>query len=325
MFGFQRIGDLIWAAADSRSRGFLMGATAGRTTLSGEGLQHQDGSSHLIAATIPNCRAYDPCFGYELAVILQDGTRRMLEDREDVFYYVTLMNENYAHPAMPGEPSPPALSRAPARERGEPWPEAWASREAVTEGILRGMYLLRPAPLPATGGGDGAQVQLLASGTILREAIAAAELLEREYGVRANVWSVTSFTELQRDAMDAERANRVAGATGSRPSWIERCLGASAGPVVAASDYVRAVPSLVAPYLPAGRRLTVLGTDGFGRSDTRVNLRRFFEVDRQHIALAALSALNASGELEPSVLRAAAERLGIDAGGPGPWRDPALL
>ena len=317
MFGFQRIGDLIWAAADSRSRGFLMGATAGRTTLSGEGLQHQDGSSHLIAATIPNCRAYDPCFGYELAVILQEGTRRMLEDQEDVFYYVTLMNENYAHPAMPGEPDPPPGSRDASPERDGAGRAAWAARELVTEGILRGMYLLR--------GSDGARIQLLASGTILREAIAAAELLERDYGVRANVWSVTSFTELQRDAMDAERANRVAGGTGSRPSWIERCLGPTAGPVVAASDYVRAVPSLVAPYLPAGRRLTVLGTDGFGRSDTRVNLRRFFEVDRQHIALAALSALNASGELEPSVLRTAAERLGIDAEGPGPWRDPALL
>ncbi|HSO08300.1 MAG TPA: alpha-ketoglutarate dehydrogenase [Pelomicrobium sp.] len=294
MFGFQRIGDLIWAAADSRSRGFLMGATAGRTTLSGEGLQHQDGSSHLIAATIPNCRAYDPCFGYELAVILQDGTRRMLEAQEDVFYYVTIMNENYAHPAMPA---------------------------GAAEGILRGMYLLRPASSPSMGEGESAQVQLLASGTILREAIAAAELLEREFGVRANVWSVTSFTELQRDALAAERHNRLAGGAEPRVSWVERCLAPTAGPVVAASDYVRAVPSLVAPYLPTGRRFTVLGTDGFGRSDTRANLRRFFGVDRQHIALAALAGLHADGEVEPSVYRSAPARLGIDPNGPGPWRD----
>ncbi|MFZ5556160.1 MAG: alpha-ketoglutarate dehydrogenase [Pseudomonadota bacterium] len=289
MFGFQRIGDLIWAAADSRSRGFLMGATAGRTTLSGEGLQHQDGSSHLIAATIPNCRAYDPCYGYELAVILQDGTRRMLEQQEDVFYYVTIMNENYAHPAMPA---------------------------GAADGILRGMYLLH--------GRDGARVQLLASGTILREAIAGAELLEQEYDIRANVWSVTSFTELQRDAMAAERDNRLAAGGGSRTSWLEQCLGPTAGPIVAASDYVRAVPSLVAPYLPAGRRFTVLGTDGFGRSDTRVNLRRFFEVDRRYIAHAALAGLHADGEIEPSVLRSAPARLGIAPAAAGPWQDRAV-
>jgi pyruvate dehydrogenase E1 component len=316
MFGFQRIGDLIWAAADSRSRGFLMGATAGRTTLSGEGLQHQDGSSHLVASTIPNCRAYDPCFGYELAVILQDGTRRMLEAQEDVFYYVTIMNENYAHPPMPGEPSPPLVSRDASRERSDSRRDAWASRELVTEGILRGMYRLR--------GDEGAQVQLLASGTILREAIAAADLLEKEYAIRANVWSVTSFSELQRDAMAAERHNRLGAGEESAISWIEQCLGPAAGPIVAATDYVRAVPSLVAPYLPPGRRFTVLGTDGFGRSDTRANLRRFFEVDRQHIALAALAGLNAAGDLEPSIFRSAAQRLGVDGTARSPWQDRAI-
>jgi pyruvate dehydrogenase E1 component len=254
IFGFQRVGDLIWAAADSRARGFLLGATAGRTTLSGEGLQHQDGTSHLAASTIPTCRAYDPCFGYELAVIVQDGMHRMLEAQEDLFYYVTVMNENYAHPGMP---------------------------EGAGEGILRGMYVLQRR--------EAARLQLLGSGTILREVIAAAEALEREHGIAANVWSVTSWTELRWDGMAAERAHRRGGERAE--SWVERCLGPTTGPVVAASDYVRAVADLIRPYLPDGRRYVALGTDGFGRSDTRASLRAFFEVDRESIVRAALVAL----------------------------------
>jgi pyruvate dehydrogenase E1 component len=234
IFGFQRIGDLAWAAADSRSRGFLVGATAGRTTLSGEGLQHQDGTSHLIASTIPNCIAYDPCFGYELAVILQDGMRRMVQEQEDVFYYVTVMNENYAHPPMP---------------------------QGAEEGIRKGMYLFR------RGKGKGRRVSLLGSGTILREVIAAAEILEKDHGVAADIWSVTSFGELRRD-----------------PAWVTRCL-EGAERVVAATDYVRAVPEMIREWVPG--RYATLGTDGFGRSDTRAALRAYFGVDREAIVRAA--------------------------------------
>ncbi len=272
IFGFQRVGDLIWAAADSRARGFLVGGTAGRTTLAGEGLQHQDGTSHLAASTIPNCRAYDPCFGYELAAILEDGARRMLEAQEDVFYYVTVANENYAHPPMP---------------------------EGAKEGILKGMYALRP----------GSAVQLLGSGPILREVIAAADLLEKDWGVSAGVWSVTSFTELRRDGMAAERSRRLGG---KAESWVEKSLKASAGPVVAASDYVSAVADLICPYVP--RRYFALGTDGFGRSDTRAALRAFFEVDARNITVAALAALE-----HPSVGEAR-QRYGIDASLAPPWQ-----
>jgi pyruvate dehydrogenase E1 component len=265
-FGFQRVADLIWAAADQRSRGFLLGATAGRTTLSGEGLQHQDGTSHLWASSIATCRAYDPCFGYELAVILQDGMRCMLEAQEDVFYYVTVMNENYAHPAMP------------------------QGAASAVDGILRGMYVLQQR--------DGASVQLLGSGAILRECLAAAEILEREHRIAANVWSVTSWSELRWDGMLAGGASAAvrearagdAGAVGSRPSWVEQCLAGTAGPIVAASDYVSAVADLIRPWVPAGRRYAVLGTDGFGRSDTRADLRRFFGVSARAIADAALAA-----------------------------------
>ena len=267
-FGFQRIADLIHAAADQRARGFLLGATAGRTTLSGEGLQHQDGTSHLWASTVPTCRAYDPCFGCELTVILQDGMRRILKAREDVFYYVTVMNENYVHPALAEVPAQPAGA-------------------TVEQGILRGMYLLR--------GRADAQVQLLGSGTILREAIAAADVLERDHGVAANVWSVTSWTELRWDGMtcagtsDAVREVRP-GAAGSA-SWAQQCLDGTTGPIVAATDYVSAVPDLIRPCVPEGRRYVTLGTDGFGRSDTRAGLRSFFAVDAAHIAGAALAAL----------------------------------
>jgi pyruvate dehydrogenase E1 component len=274
MFGFQRVGDLIWAAADSRARGFLVGGTAGRTTLAGEGLQHQDGSSHLSASTIPNCRAYDPCFGYELAAIVQDGARRMLQAQEDVFYYLTVANENYAHPEMPA---------------------------GAEEGILKGMYLFRKA--------DKAKVQLIGSGPILREAIAAAELLEKDWGIAAQVWSVTSFTELRRDGMEVERARRF-GRAGQ--SWVERCLGGTTGPVVATSDYVSAVADLIRPYVPG--KYVALGTDGFGRSDTRAALRNFFEVDAKHIAVAALAAL------ESPLAGEALRRYGIDAGTRAPWQ-----
>jgi pyruvate dehydrogenase E1 component len=274
IFGFQRVGDLIWAAADSRARGFLVGGTAGRTTLAGEGLQHQDGSSHLVASTIPNCRAYDPCFGHELAAIVHDGARRMLEAQEDVFYYVTVANENYAHPAMP---------------------------ETAAEGILKGMYLFRKT--------KQAKVQLLGSGSILREVIAAAELLEKDWSLGANVWSVTSFTELRRDGMEAERASRL-GRPGA--SWVAQCLRETQGPVIAASDYVSAVADLIRPYV--SRKYVALGTDGFGRSDTRAALRAFFEVDAGNIAVAALAALD-----HPSVAEAR-RRYGIDGASRPPWQ-----
>jgi len=276
MFGFQRVGDAIWAAADSRSRGFLLGATAGRTTLAGEGLQHQDGTSHLIASTVPNCRAYDPCFAYELALIVEDGTRRMLGAQEDVFYYVTVMNENYAQPTMPGD---------------------------VRDGILHGMYRVRPS------GKGAARVRLLGSGTILREALAAAEVLESEFGVGADVYSVTSFTELRREAMALERSRRLGNAPGT--AWVEQLLPADGTPVVAASDYVSALPDLIRPWIRD--RYLVLGTDGFGRSDTRAALRRFFEVDRQAIALAALSAV------DDAATGAARQRFGFDPGATPPW------
>jgi pyruvate dehydrogenase E1 component len=272
VFGFQRVGDLVWAAADSRARGFLVGGTAGRTTLAGEGLQHQDGSSHLVASTVPNCRAYDPCFAQELALIVQDGAKRMLEAQEDVFYYVTVTNENYDHPGIP--------------------PDA-------AEGVLKGMYLLKES--------GKATVQLLGSGPILREVMAAAELLRNDWKIEANVWSVTSFTELRRDGMRAERARRLGG---KDESWAERCLKGQKGPVVAASDYVSAVADLIRPYVPG--KYVALGTDGFGRSDTRAALRDFFEVDAKHIALAALAALDAS------LVAGALRRYGIDQGRP-PW------
>jgi len=273
MFGFQRVGDLVWAAGDSRARGFLVGGTAGRTTLAGEGLQHQDGSSHLIAATIPNCRAYDPCFGYELAAIVEDGARRMLEKQEDVFYYLTVANENYAHPAMP---------------------------EGARDGILRGMYLLRKS--------EKAALQLLGSGPILREVLAAAELLEKDWKLSAGVWSVTSFTELRRDGMKAERATRF-----GKPekSWVAQCLEKAEGPVIAASDYVSAVADLIRPYVE--RKYVALGTDGFGRSDTRAALRSFFEVDARHIAVAALAAI------DPGLVGSALRRYGIDYVVRPPW------
>ncbi|MGY3670911.1 alpha-ketoglutarate dehydrogenase (plasmid) [Marinovum sp. KMM 9989] len=281
MFGFQRVGDLIWAAADQRARGFLLGATAGRTTLSGEGLQHQDGSSHLIAATVPNCRAYDPCFAYELAVIMEHGMTRMLDERRDEFFYITVMNENYAQPSLP---------------------------EGAEDGIIRGLYRLQAPKAPAA-------VRLLGAGTILREVIAAAEILERDYGVAAEVLSATSFSELARDAAAVERDNRLTG--NAARSHLETLLGGSV-PVVCASDYVRAVPAQIAPYLDT--RMTILGTDGFGRSASRVALRRFFEVDRQHIVIATLDALARDGTVPRERLRRAIGDLGIDPARAAPWQ-----
>ncbi|MDX6556652.1 MAG: pyruvate dehydrogenase component [Miltoncostaeaceae bacterium] len=284
MFGFQRVGDLAWAAGDSRARGFLIGGTSGRTTLNGEGLQHQDGHSHLIAATIPNCRAYDPTYSYEVAVIVQNGLRRMLVEREDAFYYVTVMNENYRHPAMP---------------------------EGAEEGILAGMYRLRAAD------GDGPRVRLMGSGAILNEVVAAADLLRDDHGVAAEVWSVTSFTELRREGLEVERWNRLHPEEEPRLSFVERSLDGGEGPVVAASDYMRAFADGIRGFVPA--RYHVLGTDGFGRSDRRATLRRFFEVDRQHVAAAALAALAAEGAVVPAAAAAAIADYGIDADVEAPW------
>jgi pyruvate dehydrogenase E1 component len=289
MFGFQRVGDFIWAAADSRARGFLIGATAGRTTLSGEGLQHQDGTSQLIASTVPNCRSYDPCFGYELAVIVQDGARRMLEAQEDVFYYITVMNENYVQPPLPAGAEP---------------------------GILRGMYLLRPSR--ESTGGIGKRVQLMGSGTILREALAAADMLETKFDIAADVWSVTSFTELARDGMHTDRWNRLHPTSSPRETWVETCLRDHAGPAIAATDYVRAYAEQIRGLVK--RPYTVLGTDGIGRSDTRNALRAFFEVDHRHIALAALKALAEQEALPATAVALAMGKLGIDSERVDPWR-----
>jgi len=281
MFGFQRVGDLIWAAADQRARGFLLGATAGRTTLGGEGLQHQDGSSHLSAAAVPNCRAYDPAFAGEFAVILDHGMRQMLEHDVDEFYYVTLMNENYPQPSLPA---------------------------GVEAAIIKGMYRLE--------GGVDAQVRLLGSGTLVREAQAAAQLLAEDWQVASEVFSVTSFSELAREARDVERWNRLHPQAAKRCSHVQDCLPHGA-PVIAVSDYVRAVPQMIASYLDAS--YTVLGTDGFGRSDTRAALRDFFEVDRHHIVLAALTALVEQGSLEARVCQEAIARYGLQTERDASW------
>jgi pyruvate dehydrogenase E1 component len=284
IFGFQRVGDLIWAAADQRARGFLVGATSGRTTLGGEGLQHQDGSSHLVAATIPNCRAYDPAFAGELAVILDHGARRLLEQQHDEFYYLTVMNENYPQPSLPA---------------------------GAADGVIRGMYRFRSFE------GGTAPIRLLGSGAILREVISAAEQLAKDFGIASEVWSVTSFSELAREAAECERWNRLHPLDAARASYLESCLAGDA-PIVAASDYVRAVPQLLASYLP-GRRFVALGTDGFGRSDTRSALRGFFEVDRGSIVLAALQSLVDAGVLERARLVDAIDRLKMPTDGSPSW------
>jgi pyruvate dehydrogenase E1 component len=277
MFGFQRVGDFIWAAGDMRARGFLLGATAGRTTLAGEGLQHQDGHSQLVATTVPNCRAYDPAFAYELAVIIQDGLKRMYFDNESVFYYISVMNENYAQPALP--------------------PDAAA-------GIVKGGYLLR------SGSEGKVRATLLGSGTILRECVAAAELLEKEFGLPADVLSITSFSELRREALECQRWNLLHPGEDPRVPYVQTLLAQCEGPIVAATDYVRNVPDQIRPWLT--QRYICLGTDGFGRSDARAELRRHFEVDRNFITLAALKALADSDCIERQTVIAAVQKLGID-------------
>jgi len=285
MFGFQRIGDLAWAAGDMRARGFLIGGTAGRTTLAGEGLQHQDGHSLVVAATIPDCVTYDPAYAYELAVIIQDGLRRMYREQEDRFYYITTMNETYVQPAIP---------------------------EGVEEGILKGIYRVR------TGGVMEPRVQLLGSGAILREALAAAELLEQDFAVAADVWSVTSFNELRREGMDVERWNMFHPEQEPRRSYVEQQLSPTSGPIIAATDYIQALADQIRPFVP--RRYRVLGTDGFGRSDLRSQLRKFFEVDRHYIELAALKALADEGMLPAARVAEAIAKYQIDPKKPNPAR-----
>jgi pyruvate dehydrogenase E1 component len=284
-FGFQRIGDLVWTAGDSRARGFLLGATAGRTTLSGEGLQHEDGSSHLLFSTVPNCVAYDPTYGYEVVTIIQDGMRRMLEEQNDVFYYVTVMNENYPHPAMP---------------------------DNASEGIIKGMYRIKEEAKP-----KAAHAQLLGSGTILREVLAASELLQDDWKVSTDVWSVTSFTELRRDGLSIDRESMYNPEVAEKSTWVAQCLEATKGPVIATTDYMRSVPDLIRTWVP--RRYVTLGTDGYGRSDTRKALRDFYEVDRFHITLATLKALVADGAIEKKTLAKAIQKYGLEGNKPNPW------
>ena len=291
MFGFQRIGDLAWAAGDMQARGFLLGATAGRTTLNGEGLQHQDGHSHLMSATIPNCVSYDPTFAHEVAVILQHGLKRMVENQENVWYYLTLMNENYPQPGL---------------------------KKGQEDGILKGMYRLREGPAGSGTGKSIPRVQLLGSGTILREAIAAADMLEKDWGVAGDVWSVTSFTELRRDGIDAERWNLLHPNDKARKPYVTQELEKSAGPIVATTDYMRLFADQIRAYVPRGRDYRVLGTDGFGRSDTRAKLREFFEVDRRYVTIAALRALADEGTVPASKVAEAIKKYGIDSNKPNP-------
>ncbi|HME22626.1 MAG TPA: pyruvate dehydrogenase (acetyl-transferring), homodimeric type [Acetobacteraceae bacterium] len=289
MFGFQRVGDLLWAAGDMRARGFLLGGTAGRTTLNGEGLQHEDGHSHILSSTVPDCVSYDPTFSYEVAVIVQDGLRRMYRDQEDVYFYITLMNENYEHPALP---------------------------EGAEAGILKGMYLLPPSALKPSAAAGDKRVQLLGSGTILREVMAAAELLDTDFGVAADVWSVPSFTELRREGLEVERWNMLHPTEPRRQSHVETCLAGTEGPVIAATDYMKAFADQIRAFVP--RRYRVLGTDGFGRSDYRRHLRAFFEVDRHYVTIAALSALAEEGTVPATAVAEAIAKYGIDPAKPNP-------
>ncbi|MCF7969889.1 MAG: pyruvate dehydrogenase (acetyl-transferring), homodimeric type [Methylococcaceae bacterium] len=286
MFGFQRVGDLIWAAADQRTRGFLLGGTAGRTTLNGEGLQHEDGHSHLMSATVPNCISYDPTYGYELAVIIQDGLRRMYGEQEDVFYYITVMNENYDQPPMP---------------------------EGAANDILKGMYLFHTGITRK----KAPKVNLLGSGTIFCEVVEAAKLLREDWGVEADLFSCTSFTELARDGQSCERWNRLHPSEKAHVSHVETCIPKADIPVIAATDYIRAFAEQIRPYITAP--YSVLGTDGFGRSDTRANLRSFFEVDRYHVTIAALKALADKGEFEPAKIDVAIAKYNIDPEAIAPW------
>ena len=259
MFGFQRIGDFAWAAGDNQTRGFLIGATSGRTTLAGEGLQHGDGHSHIMSSVIPNCKSYDPTFGYELAVIFRDGLKRMYEKQENIFYYITTMNENYPHPAIPKDKS-------------------------IEEGILKGMYLFKEFK-----NHKKIKIQLLGSGAILREMIKAAEILQNDYKIDSNVWSVTSFSELRKDAIEIERYNLLNPDEKNKKNFVEKCLLHTEGPVLAASDYIRLNADQIRPF--TSKSFYSFGTDGYGRSDTRKNLRKFFEVDKEHIVTYSLSVL----------------------------------
>ncbi len=288
MFGFQRIGDLCWAAGDMQARGFLVGGTAGRTTLNGEGLQHGDGQSHLMAGVIPNVRSYDPTWSYEVAVIMQDGIRRMMQEQENVYYYITVMNENYAHPDMP---------------------------EGCEDGIIRGMYLFKDGGKAKKG---VPRVQLLGSGVMLREALEAAKLLEDDFGVVADVWSCPGFVELRRDGFDAERWNRLHPEATPRLPYVTAQLGSRQGPAIAATDYVREYADQIRAFMPEGMHYTVLGTDGYGRSDTRENLRHFFEVDRYWIAHAAIAALAREGKMNPKDVSRAIKTWKIDPETPNP-------
>ncbi len=286
MFGLQRIGDLAWAAGDMRARGFLLGGTAGRTTLNGEGLQHEDGHSHVLASTIPNCVPYDPTFAHEVAVIMHDGLRRMVTNQEDVFYYLTLMNENYSHPGL---------------------------KEGQEEGIIKGLYLLQKSESVTKH-----RVQLMGSGTILREVIAAAELLQNDFGIAADVWSAPSFTLLARDGQDVERWNMLHPTAEPRVAHITQCLKNTAGPIIVSTDYMRTFAEQVRAFIPKGRSYKVLGTDGFGRSDSRAKLREFFEVNRYFVVIAALKTLADEGVLSASVVAQAIEKYGINADKPNP-------
>ena len=286
MFGFQRVGDMMWAFADARGKGFLMAGTAGRTTMLGEGLQHQDGHSHILMSTIPTCISYDPAFVYELAVIMQDGLKRMYQDGEDRFYYITMYNEDYAMPEMP---------------------------EGAREGILRGIYRLRPAA------GGKPVAQLFGSGTILNEVLRAQEILAEKYGVQTDVWSVTSYNELRREALGVERWNRLHPAETEKTPYIVSALGKAKGPIIAATDYMKAVPDQLAPWLTT--RLVSLGTDGFGRSDNREHLRRHFEVNAESVVTATLSKLARDGKFDAKRAKQAFTELGVDTEAD----DPAYL
>jgi len=293
MFGFQRVGDLAWAAGDMRARGFLLGGTSGRTTLNGEGLQHEDGHSHVLASTIPNCVSYDPTFAYELAVIIQDGMRRMYKEQEDVYYYITVMNENYAHPAMP---------------------------EGAEVGILRGMHLVSRSEKAGKAAKGKLKVQLMGCGTILREVIAGAEMLEKDFGVSADIWSVTSFNELRRDGNETARWNLLHPESEPRLSYVEQCLRDHAGPVIAATDYMKVYADQIRAFLPQPSLYSVLGTDGFGRSDTRRALRGHFEVDRRYVAVAALKALADQEALPQKKVVEAIRKYGVDPEKPNPTK-----
>ena len=288
MFGFQRIGDFAWAGADSQSRGFLIGATAGRTTLAGEGLQHQDGHSHLMASTIPNCRSYDPTFHYELAVIFREGLRRMHEKKENIFYYITTMNENYPHPEMPKDKS-------------------------CEDGILKGMYKIKEFNKYKK-----TKIQFLGSGTILREMIAGAEILQNEYQIDSEIWSVTSFNELRRDGLEVERYNLLNPDKEPKKSYVEKCLGNTEGPILAASDYMRINSDQIRPYV--NKSFYSLGTDGFGRSDTRKKLRKFFEVDKEHITTYGLSILAKEQLIASKYAKEAIKKYKIDIDKPMPTK-----